>query len=268
MGTFLLVMVALFVLVAWMVGKGGKKTQSPPTAQDDARPLRAAQTEPEKPIEDRDAYEGYFGDTKEQRSIKKTVQIDYRDGNGNTTTRTFDIQKFEPNGLDGMILGWCHLRRARRTLRFDRIAKAVDMETGEIIQDLQARLNQEWEASIEPVLDRLFAEHGDALKLMLYAAKADGAMRAKELGVIAHHCADIAGDHRINSATVKELMGYVELPTERSFTITYNKLRREQPEMAQRIARVCREIVGTQASVHPTEQAMLNILDKPLSKAG
>lgn len=252
MWTFLLIMAAL---AAWFFVKAFKKKQ----------PLQPGRNSVQN-FEDKDAFEGFFGGAPEQRRIKKTVQVNYRDGDGNTTTRTFDIRMFEPKGEDGMIFGLCHLRNARRTLRFDRIIRAVDTETGEIIPDLQARLNQEWKASIEPVLDRLFAEYGDALKLMLYAAKADGAMRAKELDVIAKHCTHITGDNRITADTVKEMMLYVDLPTERSFIITYNKLRRERPDIAQHAAQVCREIVGTQSSIHPTEQAMLSILDKPLPK--
>lgn len=248
MGTFLLITAAL---VAWLLIKGGKKMKSQQSTKDS---------------EDKDAFEGFFGNVSVQRRIKKTVQVDYQDGDGNATTRTFDIQLFEPNGEDAMIFGWCHLRNARRTLRFDRIIRTVDTETGEIIPNLQARLNQEWETTIEPALERLFEKYGDALKLMLYAAKADGAMRAKELDVIAKHCIQITGDNRITADAVKEMLLYVDLPTERSFILTYNKLRRERPDIAEHTAQVCREIVGTQSSIHPTEQAMLNILNKPLPK--
>lgn len=269
MWTFLWAMAALFMVVAWLVSKASAK---PPKLT--AKPVEVGIQPPppqdlkSQPQEDRDSYEGHFGSAPEQRSIKKRVQIDYRDGNGNPTTRAVDIQKFEPSGADGMVLGWCHLRGARRTLRFDRMARVVDLETGEIIPDLQATLNAEWAASTEPVLDRLFSEHNDALKLLLYAAKADGAMRAKELEVIAKLCADLSGDRRITPAKAKELMAYVELPTERSFTLAYNRLRRDQPDVAHRVAQACREIVDTQTSMHPVEQAMLAVLDKPLPKAG
>ncbi len=63
--------------------------------------------------------------------------------------------------------------------------RVVDEKTGEMIPNLQKALNAEWEASLAPVMDLLYAQHHDVLKLLLYMAKADGAMRAAEVRVIA-----------------------------------------------------------------------------------
>ena len=58
----------------------------------------------------------------------------------------------------------------------------------------------------------------------------------------------------------------MDVPTIVGFTRTYNKLRREQPEVAQGAAQACKAIVATQKSVHPAEQAALDVLDKPLPR--
>lgn len=39
----------------------------------------------------------------------------------------------------GFLQGWCHLRRARREFRLERILAAWDPDTGEVIPDLAAR---------------------------------------------------------------------------------------------------------------------------------
>ena len=160
-----------------------------------------------------DAWEGAFYDVPSQRSSNKMVRIRYRDGNGSATERVVRVRAFEPQGRNGLVIGRCYLRNATRTFRFDRMARVVDEETGEIIPDLQKSLNTEWEASPIPVMDKLFDEHRDVLKLLLYMAKADGAMRAAEVAVIAQHCVDLTGDERITQALVKELMASVDVPT-------------------------------------------------------
>lgn len=214
-----------------------------------------------------DDWEGSFYDVPEQRSIKKTVRITYRDGAGVATERVVDVRAFEPHGAQGLIVGRCRLRNKTRTFRFDRMTRVVDEETGEIIPSLQRLLNAEWEASPEPVLDKLFAQHRDVLTLLLYMAKADGAMRAAEVAVIARYCVELTGDERITPALVKDLMLCVDVPTIVGFTRTYNKLRRERPDDAQRAAQACRAIVGTQKTVHLAEQAALDVLDKPLPRS-
>jgi hypothetical protein len=216
---------------------------------------------------DQDSWEGAFYDVVAQRSIKKTVRMQYEDGNGKTSERVIDIRAFEPQGSSGLVIAHCHLRDATRTFRFDRMRRVIDMETGEIIPNLQQRLNDEWKASPEPVLDQLFREHTDVLKLLLYMAKADGAVRAAELGVIATHCQTITGDARITTAMVKDLIKVVDVVTITTFTRLYNKLRRERPEDAAKAAYACRAIVATQKSIHPNEQSALDILDKPLPRS-
>lgn len=216
--------------------------------------------------EARDAWEGSFYDAPAQRSASRKVRIRYRDGSGSDTERVVHVRAFEPQGSNGLVIGHCSLRNATRTFRFDRMQRVVDEETGEIIPDLQKALNTEWEASPAPVMDMLYAQHQEVLKLLLYMAKADGAMRAAEVNVIAQHCADLTGDERITPAMVKTLLSYMDAPTIVGFTRTYNKLRRERPEVAQGAADVCRAIVATQKTVHPSEQAALDVLDKPLPK--
>lgn len=60
---------------------------------------------------------------------------------------------------------------------------------------------------------------------------------------------------------VKTLLSCMDAPTIVGFTHT---LRREQPEVAQGAAQACRAIVATQKTVHPSEQAALDVLAKPL----
>jgi hypothetical protein len=228
--------------------------------EDESRPSSSQDTDT-----DTDAWEGSFYDIAgPQRSAAKTVRLKYTDANGKQTDRVVNIRAFESSGSSALIFGHCHLRNANRTFRFDRMRKVVDEDTGEIITDLQKCLNDEWLATPQPVMDKLYEEHHDVLKLMLYMAKADGAVRAAELAVIARYCADITQDTRITVPMIKDMLQCVDVVSITTFVRTYNRLRRERPEAALMAAAACRDIVATQKTVHPNEQSALDALDKPL----
>lgn len=68
--------------------------------------------------------------TRARRTVEEAVRravvvnIDYVDGHGNETRRSIDPVGFY-HGADGWyLIGWCHLRRAGRLFRLDRITSA------------------------------------------------------------------------------------------------------------------------------------------------
>jgi len=254
---------ALFVGVLYLLSQKQKQVQrgrSKPAFQNTLPSPDAGSQET-----DDDAWEGWFYDAKgPQRSAAKTVRISYSDASGKQSERVVNIRAFESAGKEGLIIAHCHLRNATRTFRFDRMRRVVDEDTGEIIADLQKHLNDEWLATPQPVVDKLYEQHHDVLKMMLFMAKADGAMRAAELEVIAKCCVDITQDDRITVAMIKEMLGCVDVVSLNTFVRTYNHLRREKPASAVLAAAACRAIVATQKKIHPNEQAALDALDKPL----
>jgi len=69
------------------------------------------------------------------------IKFDYFDAEDAHTKRTVSIKKHDSNRKTGLIKGFCHQRQAMRSFRFDRIKNAIDADTGEIVDDLQAYLN-------------------------------------------------------------------------------------------------------------------------------
>ena len=203
--------------------------------------------------------EDTFFDSGERRSTQRRAHLVYTDRNQAQTERTVRIEAFDPTG--NVFYGHCELRNARRTFFFNRIRQASDPDTGEIIPNLQAALNADWLNSPEPVLDQLYRQHSHSLRLLLYMAKADGAMRAAEIDVITQHCRQVMQDDRINAHMVKDLLACFDIPPAHTFERIYKQLIRQNPDEARRTAQVCRAIVATQKSIHPLEQTALDILD-------
>lgn len=134
------------------------------------------------------------------------------------------------------------------------------MDTGEVIDDLLAYLNAKWLALPAASLDRLVTEHADALRLMFCMAKADGAMRAAELDVMALYCRELTGDARIAGPDVRDVVQGLDLLDVPAFGVTYKKLQVFKPDAAERVAAVCRDLVATQKTIHPRERALLDML--------
>lgn len=66
------------------------------------------------------------------------AHIDYTDINGKTTHRKIKIKTYNPGAET--INAFCYLRNNSRNFRIDRIIEAVDVNTGEIIIDMNAYL--------------------------------------------------------------------------------------------------------------------------------
>lgn len=102
--------------------------------------------------------------------------------------------------------------------------------------------------------------------MLLFTAKADGAMRAAELAVITKLCVQITKDTRLTSAMLKDVLECMGRPTITAFVRTYNSLRRQDPTAAARAAAGCKAIIATQKTIHQSEQAVLDALAAPLPK--
>lgn len=240
----------------WIVGRYTQSTKGT------ARPL-AKRNKEESSAE---SFEGTFYEAEKPRTAKRTINIIYVDARGDRTSRTITIHAYEPTSPQGMLRATCHLRKEQRTFRFDRIEKAVDAETGEILRNLQSTLNEDWKASPESVVQKLMNEQSDLLKLMFYMAKADGAARMAEVEIITTHCQELSGRADLTVQSVKDMLQLLDLPTIAGFTHTYEKMLREQPDLAMRSAIACRAIVATQKTVHQAEQKALDVFEKPENK--
>ena len=204
-------------------------------------------------------YNGY-------KAATARVRIRYTSGQGQASEREVSIQSYDDTIGIGMFEGFCHLRGAQRSFYFARVGQAVDAETGEVINDLRAYLNAQWEQGTGPAVRLLFTEHNTELEVLLFMAKADKAIRAAELEIITQYCRDVTGDQRLDTATIRAVLNHAHLTSLLGFKQKIGALQRE-PQTARRVAAACRAIVATQKTIHPDELAALDYLDKKLPLA-
>lgn len=225
------------------------------------RPVQSASP----PNHENDAWEGAFWDVAAPRSVDLTIHLLYKDGADRRTKRTVNVSGFDPDA-DGIIIGHCMLRNATRTFRYDRIERAIDPASGEVITDVHAWLQEKYIATPRGVAETLADKHIDLFKVMLYVAKADGSMRAAEVQVIADLVAELTGDAQINAAVVKTVMSQLDTPTFHGFKLAFGRLIRQEHTIAIKAMDAAKNIVSTQKIVHAAEKEAIEYLEKTATR--
>ena len=114
------------------------------------------------------------------------LNIHFTDRDGKTSQRDITSQRYayNPDTKAGVLYAFCHMRNGNRPFALNRISKAVDLETGEIIPDLGSFLEKTFEQTPTFAVERFLAQH-DAWAFVLFSfAKADGFLRAKERAIL------------------------------------------------------------------------------------
>lgn len=109
------------------------------------------------------------------------LMIRYNDARGRASQRRISVISVGPGEDCFLLRAYCHERRAPRSFRSERIVEAIDMATGEVIEDMTAWLV---DGAGEPSTPRqaLQAAH-DGLIVLTFLAKCDGKLHAAEMDV-------------------------------------------------------------------------------------
>lgn len=171
---------------------------------------------------------GGWGTAGAGKELVRRLRIQFTDRDGQSTIRDIDTKRFYTEGTDGVIHAFCQLRKANRPLRLSRISRAVDLDTGEELRDLQVWLVAQYRATPRGMADAVIDEHGDALSTLLFVAKADGAFRQAEKNHLAEFCRSVGAPPSAVDVVVKDVSEWA-VPS----AIAYGKALRstaEKPE--------------------------------------
>jgi hypothetical protein len=233
------------------------------TPGDPASERTAYSRDPEPEAEpQRDSWEGGFWEARDPRDLELRFEIEYTDGGGSKTHRTVRMRSFDNDLYGGVLIGHCELRDATRTFRFDRISRAVDLTTGEAVDEVKRYVNQMYQKSPQRARDSLREEQGDLLRVLLYVARADGQFRQAEKIVVRRYLRELSGDPRVTDAMVDQLFGNMDTPTLTGFKRAVGRVLKDQVADPESLKIACREIVATQKSVSPQEQEALDYLER------
>lgn len=250
-----LVSLALFIVVAYFVWNAWNK----PTPYTHDRPA-TDEPAPTSRSSGGDNWEGSFWEVEDPIAVAAALNINYVDGQGQRTSRTIDVHKFGEYKGSALIIAWCRLRDANRTFRADRISKCIDIETGEIVQDVGSFLRARYEASPEAAIAKFVASDYDAVRVLLYVGKADGQLRAEEKEIICRACADLSQDSRMTMDLIQELFSTMDVPTMMAFKQAVGRLSKRDSEVQKIVLSAAHTMVATQKTVHSAERDALDYM--------
>jgi uncharacterized tellurite resistance protein B-like protein len=270
-----LVITALIVYFLWKYLTRSKvdasnKTHGPPVPEPEPRALRNPPPQPAEEI-DKDAWEGWFiGEASDPKPAKARLQIAYVDGDGKSTERTIEVIEFDnspANSKTGLIMAYCEMRNARRTFRYDRITHAVDMETGEVINSIQDYLRKVWSESTAHSMEQFEEQFQGPLEILLFIARADGRLVAKERAAIIEFCRTHLPDQRVTDEQLTKSIKEVRALTLQSFKVAVGRLLKQSPDLTVELIKTGEMIVAAEKSVHPAEVEALEYLKRRLAES-
>ncbi len=215
---------------------------------------------------DYDSWEGmFFGEATDPRAVRCDLEITYTDANLNTTRRKITTREFDHSLYGGVIIAWCHLRNAHRTFRFDRIKRAVDIETGEIIKDIRTYMQHRYDTSPEAKLDHVFDTSIQAVRALLYIAKADGRFTQREKEIYLSFMQRNGGTEILDMETMIRGLSEITVPTMQGFKILCGKIASRGNEYKHDVIETARALVATEATISGAEEDALKYMEKRFS---
>jgi hypothetical protein len=199
------------------------------------------------------------------RPIQAHLKISYRDAEGRKTEREVDVRECDTSDHEGYLLGHCHLRNDYRTFRIDRIVKAIDLDTGEIVTDIPRFAAERFKASAAYAIALLLDKAGDALRALFFLGKADGRFTKKEKALFLDYCHRTSGDTRISIAQIEDACQYLPFPSMQAYKLICGRLAKLPIESRRAILETAEAMVATEKTIAAAEAEALEYMRKRLA---
>lgn len=200
--------------------------------------------------------------------VHAALYIHYCDAQGQLSSRNITLRSIVPwEGNDIAMLAYCHEREAHRTFLASRVLQAVELDTGEIIKDVDRWLRLNFTNTPKGrIAAALKAVESECL-ILSYIARADGAMRAKERQIIARFIAGADREIGIDAADEVELDKRVRTIycDYDEYRAAIDKVRDQAVEQRHAVVEAARAIINSEKRIDPAEQKAVDVLAEMLA---
>lgn len=202
------------------------------------------------------------------RPVNARLKLKYRDVKGAATERIVQANECDVSNPQGYLIGFCEMRQAIRTFRLDRIAQAIDMETGEIIPNMLTWAESSYKTSPAYTVTQLLDNAADALRGLFYIGKADGRFTKKEKELFLAFCHKVSGDERITLKQIEEACIYLPMPSMQAYKLICGRLAKEVgADIRAAVLETAEAMIATEKKVSPEEAEALAYMKKRFEAA-
>lgn len=188
--------------------------------------------------------------------------ITYTDQQGMTTNRDISvIRAFENRGRHA-VSAYCHLREDQRTFVDERISRAVDTATGEIVRSVARHAIDKFSETPEGQVLKAIDRETMALYLLAFVCRADGRMLKAERMIISDYLKRRCHDIDLDDTKLDNAIKTLGTPDKNEFKkIIADMKAAGDIERLRDITDCAKRIVATQKTVDPLEKAAIEILE-------
>lgn len=204
-------------------------------------------------------------------TLSSSLFIEYVDAHGCESRRRITLMAVVTKPDDLLLHCYCHERAAPRCFRASRIREAVDLATGEVVQDtvelikrLAGILNypaESSEASTQDALRR--CRHG--LVVLTFLARCDGHLHPSEMQVLLNYLDHNAQYPGIDTHMAEWALRRLDV-NRHVYNRAVNALAQRQDDLRQ-IARFARRLIDADGSLSPEEAEFAIILQRAMKSS-
>jgi len=197
---------------------------------------------------------------------KGRYRIIYEDQRELKTERDIEVKRVYDCDGKFAIDAHCFLRDAHRSFLGDRIRKAVNLDSGEVVQDLARDAMAQYKNSGEGRAQEAIARERTGVAILLFVSRADGQMRREERDIISEYLVRRCSDLPLDKVELDSAIKVLSDPDNKEFKRIVRELRADgDDERLVDLFSCAKRIVETQKAVAPMEQAALEILQEAIA---
>lgn len=194
-------------------------------------------------------------------ALSVSLNFRYMDSKGQKSRRTVDVKEIQYYGNEGeFIYGECRMRRAGRTFKTSRMWDAVDVNTGEVVENVTEYLQS---AYAESALGRLrgWMENNERIaRGWLYLLKANKRPSRAEYDVLKQAFSEILDGQTITTKDIQEFFHDATVTTPIGFQRIVSGVKKHHPDQAQTFAKVCHALVTCRKNPNFADEAALKFV--------
>jgi hypothetical protein len=219
------------------------------------------------PTQDADGYSTEPAEDQDEL-VSTVIGIEYRDGEGELSSRRINIRGLSRRGGDIHLSAWCYERQEFRQFRLSRVLRAIDLHTGEILDEPHEVCGRfemmiAIEASTAEGRTHLaFRACQPGINVLLFLARCDG-IHPSEMDVMLRYIDFFSEAPGVSETLVKRELERTQIMPS-LFDRSLNRLRFQGKEEMRRVARYCRQLIEADGALSDEEMRFAVDLDRTL----
>lgn len=192
---------------------------------------------------------------------KGRYRISYEDQRGLKTERDIEVKRVHEYAGKYAIDAHCLLRNAHRSFLGERIQKAINLDSGEILANLAKDAIAQYSDSGEGRALAAIDKEWMGVAVLVFVCRADGQMRKEERAIVAEYLKRRCTEMPLDDMELDSAIKSIGEPDHQEFKRIVRDLKTAcDYERLSDLLGCAKHIVGTQKTIAPMEKAALEIL--------